>query len=314
MGDMNETTEQLVALYAEHGTDGVRRIAAFQALCDAHAADTGFDSAQTAVKRVLAELERNVDNHDHPEQVRFALETLNAFKLPDDRRILRKLVRARYFQWWSDDQQNYFDWAAERLEWQDYFLSFTSYNPTDDVNAVNSAHKYLIRDQIPNNWEERQADSRANLLAKMLDTFLHNRQLEGFFWERHKGDSSDVEAKLRTNAQQALTFVQLLQSAMFVKQPPPNFCQLEYELAVADESRTLVFVRAEPLASFIERSNVDIGLRRWYDDIVLRDPYELASTRRWAQTTIDANLEGIESNVVARVKRARESLFEGVPR
>src|SRR5262245_48836255 len=167
---MSAVTDQLVAFYAEHGTAGVRDDPGFQALCDAHVGDTGFDATRNEVQRVMAALERNVDKHKHRDQVRFALETLNTIRKEEARRaILRDLVHARYFPNWSDALREYFDWAAERLGWQDYFLSFTSYNPTDDVNVVNSTHRYLIKDRIPNTWRERQAESRANLVAEMLN-------------------------------------------------------------------------------------------------------------------------------------------------
>src|SRR5262249_4612127 len=127
------------------------------------------------------------------------------------------------------------------------------------------------------------------------------------------GDSSEVVEKLTKNAHESLAFVQLLQGAMFVKEPPPIFCHLEYSLAVADKSKTLVFVLAEPVDDFIERVDVDIDLRDWYDDIANRDPYELAPTPRWSAATIDANVEGIRARVVAEVEKARKRLFEGVP-
>jgi hypothetical protein len=312
-GITNETTAQLVALYAAHGADGVKNAGAFQSLCDTHDGDSGFDATLNDVKKIAVELQRNVDGHKYPEQVRFSLETLYGFKQANEREILSALVRARYFASWSDEQRNYFEWAAERLGWRDYFLSFTSYNPTDEINVVNSTHKYLIRDQIPTTWQERQDDSRANLLAHMLDNALRRGLLEGFYWERHKGDSTEVEEKLTTNAQESLTFIQILQSAMFVKQPPPSFCHLEYRVAVADESKTLVFVRAEPADDFIKRFKVDIGLRDWYDDIANRDPFELAPTRTWAAARIQQNLEGIRDNIIAKVEEARERLFTGVP-
>jgi hypothetical protein len=313
---MNKITVQLVAFYARHGVEGVKNDPDFVALCDAHEGDRGFDATQRHVQNVEFALERNVDGQPYgAEQVKFALKTLNTFGDENDREILSELVHARHSPSWSTDQRTYFDQAAEKLGWQDYFLSFTSYNPTvGEINVVNSAHRYLIRDQTPEAWEDRQARSRANLLANMLDYVLRNRQLRGFYYKRHEGDSSQVMTKLTENAQQSLTFVQLLQSAMFVKQPPPNFCHVEYELSVADESKTLVFVRAEPLGEFIKRENVDNSLHGWYDDVAGRDPFELATTRRRAATTIEGNLDGLRDRVVAKVQAARERLFTEVPR
>jgi hypothetical protein len=311
---MNEITAQLVGLYATHGTDGVKTDPAFSALCDAHEGEAGFHVTRRHVENAQAALQRDVDPHTYAGQVEFALRTLNSFKQEDEREILRELVYARYFPSWSVNQRRYFDWAAERLGWQDYFLSFTSFNPTaDEINVVNGTHRYLIRDQTPYAWEDRQAHRTTNLLANLLDHLLRNRQLRGFYYKRHEGDSSEVVTKLRTNAQQSLAFVQLLQSAMFVKEPPPNFCHMEYELSVADESKTLIFVSAEPLASFITRGNVNNRLHGWYDDVVSRDPLELVGTPRWAPATIDANLEGIREHVVETVQAARERLFAGVP-
>jgi hypothetical protein len=312
---MNGVMAELVALYAARGTAGVKDDDAFQALCAAHQGDSAFDTVARDAKTVMAELEENVERegHDYRDQVRFALRTLNAFKQEKHRAILRELVRARYFPNWSDDQRTYFAWAQERLGWSDYFLSYTSYNPTKDRNVVNTNNRYLIKDQIPNTWKARAADCRTNLVAHMLDNILINAQLNGFFWERHQGDSEKVEAKLREHAQRSLVFVQLLQSAMFTKVPPPNFCRLEYELAAEDDSRVLIFVRAEPAAGFISRDNVDIELRGWYEAAAQRDPYELATTRWRDRDSIKENLAGLETKVVAKVREARTMLFDGVP-
>jgi hypothetical protein len=314
---MNEILDALITLYAEHGVEGVREEQAFQLLCDEHAGEGDFRATLHRVRDLQEQLERALSNQPYQRQVAVALEMFNTFRREKDKQaICLELIRRRYFENWSPKQREYFEDSSRKLaDWRDYFLSFTSFNPTEgQVSFVNNQHRILIRHGFGQSF--RPPDTvKKNLLAQLLHYLLKNKPLDGFYYPEHTSDTQ-VEKKLINEAGRSFAFVQVLQSVMFDRDTWPNFCQIEYDAAASDDSKTFVFVMAEKRGGFISGNSVDNRLQAWHGAVMAQPSLELEPTPLPTRTTNDViatNLDEIQKGVVEQVELARRSLFTNVP-
>lgn len=307
---MNQLLEQMIGLHAKHGAEGVEQDPAFQAMCESHRSDTGFNSMLNQLRDVARQLEDGLHDLTPREQVGWSLRIFNSFRREKEKQaICRELTRRRFYGTWTREQRAHFDQASEKLEhWSDYFLSFTNFNPAEgEVIFVNNEYKRLITEGLGRRIGPPET-MKKNLLARLLQYRLENKPLQGFFYPEHR-DPQEVEPRLKQEARRSFAFVQLLQSSMFNKWP--NFCKIEYDAAAEDPSKTLIFVMAENRAGFISRELVDNRLHNWYDGIMARDALELEPARTSAD--IRATLNEIQERVVLQVESARRSLFEHIP-
>jgi hypothetical protein len=307
---MSPVREEIVAAYAEHGVEGVKRDQDFLDLCARHADDTGFDATVNRISDVAAGLERVLEAQEPRDQVIFALKLFYAHRNEERRRgICRELTERRYYTRWSDEQRGYYDQACMKLErWRDYFLSFTNYNPTEgEVMFVNNQHKRLINLGLGRSHGAPEA-IKENLLARLLDYELRNVPLDGFFYPKYR-EPGEVEERLLREAQASFAFVQLVQNSMFDKWP--NYCQSEFDAAREDEARTLIFVLAGPRADLIAREDIVTGMHDWHEAISARDAVELKPAVTLAEARELVTM--IREQVVAPVRSARAHLFKGVP-
>ena len=307
---MSGLVEELVSLHAEHGLDGVKGVPQYQALCARHSGDPGLPSTLNCVRDVLEQLEVGLQGLPK-EQVRFALEELSGCRLESDRlSICRELVMRRSAQYWSQAQREYFAVASDKIaNWNQFFLSFTSFHPTPrEVLFVNNRHCRLIDYGLKQVFGPPDTLSE-NLLARLINYLLEGHDLSGFYYTKHR-DDRDVEEKLRSEAGRSVAFVQILAGSMFRRWP--NFCWLEYDAAAADATRSVIFVMPERRDEFIKRHNVDRRLRAWYDVAVKKlDAASLVPVTE--HETIEATLSELEREVVGRVQRAWDRLFEAIP-
>jgi hypothetical protein len=225
---VNPQLDALIALYAEHGLQGVKNVEEFRLLCEAHEDDVGFNSTLNQVRDTQAQLEDILRDQTYRQQVEFSLREISSLwdkKKEDKGRVCRELVLRGYARHWSSEQKTYFDETSEKLTtWRDYFLSFTSHKPSKpEVSFVNNEHKLLIGVGMGLTVKPPEAITQ-NLVARLLDYRLQNLGYYGFYFPEHK-DAGTVEAKLIREASQSFAFVQLLQSTMFRRHP--SFCQIE---------------------------------------------------------------------------------------
>lgn len=163
---MNALEEQIIAVYAEQGVDGVQVDDSFKELCQQHIDDTGFSSIVYRVSDVAKDLDDALDGQTHRSQVEFALRVLNAYRRHpaisgttySERGICRELTRLRFAKHWSPEQREYYDEESEKLvAWRDYFLSFTNHNPTmGEVMFVNLKYRRLIEMGLGRRFGSRQ--------------------------------------------------------------------------------------------------------------------------------------------------------------
>lgn len=302
--------EDLVALHGEHGVDGLQEARGFHALCERYRGDRGFHSTLAYVADVARPLEYAVAEQMPRDQVAFALKVLNTFRRqPPKQQICIDLTIQRCAPRWSAAQKDYYQRASHKLaNWRDYFLSFTNNNPTHGhVIAINNEHKRLISEGFGQRFGPPRT-TQENLLAHLLNYLLRNRLLDGYFYPDERG-AADVEATLRDEAATAFAFVQLVQCAIFDRWP--NYCMMEFDAAVQDESRAVVFVFAEKREGFVSRELIDIRMHDWYDSVMVPDAVEIVQTSSAAEAR--AVIEMLRRRVVGRVESARQELFRNVP-
>ena len=142
--------------------------------------DSGFNSIRMKVEDRQARLERHLVHQTHKSQVELALQMLSGIREEEDQVICVGLVRRGYFANWSQAQREYFDDAAAKLTgWSDFFLSFTSFNPsTVAPSLVNNDHKILLSHQFGKTFRPPDTVER-NLLALLLHSRLSRRGCAG---------------------------------------------------------------------------------------------------------------------------------------
>jgi hypothetical protein len=301
--------EELIATYAEQGPGGEALSDRLRALAERYKGDSAFDATLNLVSEQAEMLEEGLAGKTHREQVSVALEVFFGARENEEAQVAcRVLTRGRFFRYWSPSQRDYYEDAAAKLEsCDDYFLSFTNHNPSEDeAMFVNTEHKTLIRaglDRPVGMAEARQQ----NMLAKMLDYILTNIPLKGFFYLKERG-ADDVEEMIKTRAEESLVFVQVVQNAMFGK--TPNYCHEEFKAASAAE-RKLIFVMSVPFKEFIDARLVVNSMRTWHSAIRCPDIVDLEPTKEPGRAR--ELLAEIRQRVVKPVEEARMKLFENVP-
>lgn len=309
--------KKLLEIYSRQKADEVGDDPDYCALCERYEKDRPFDGLRNSIERTKRELESTVGIQNSPqESVKQALKALNKrrFSKPD-REVCLELIRKTYSGLWNDAQQDYFKEGSEQLmDWQDFFLSFTSRNPAPkQVNAVNTDHYYLIDHIIPGALEKNDL-SKNNLLAEAIHCLLVNQPLRGFYYPTHKGKSEIVKEKLQEAARCSFAFVQLIQNHMFVTYP--NYCHFEYTEATQHDqhaARRLIFVMDGEYQNLIDEGEIDFRLGNWYDDVKSRDPAEIKPTRWPDPDVINENYQCLLTQVVQEVKNVKHRLFENVP-
>lgn len=314
---MPDIRQQLIDLYGRHKADEVGNDPAFQDLCKENEEDLAFDGVRHRIEEMKRNLEAMVGaQRAYQDQVKWSLKVINQTPVGAEREETVELVRQAYSNKWRNAQKQYFEDGCKMLEtWRDFFLSFTSRNPTrEHVNAINANHRHFIEDVIPGTYENSDVKN-ANLLAEALYYLLRNRQLRGFYYPKHEQDNQVVEDKLREGCRNTFSFVQLIQNQMFVTYP--NYCHFEYEQVTGNPpvigDRKLVFVLGESYEDLIRDYNVHIRLRRWYKDVETRAAVKIQYTRRANLDIIDQNYDSIKVNVLQKVEEAKATLFDNVP-
>ena len=100
-----------------------------------------------------------------------------------------------------------------------------------------------------------------------------------------------------------------MQSSMFSRWP--SYCKIEFDAAVADEQRPLVFVMSDAREEFIDRVDVDFRLRDWYDCVMRKETLSLRLAKDQAE--VDEVLEDLREHVVSQVRRSRRQMFDAIP-
>lgn len=301
---------RLIELYADLGVEGVKEDADARALLEEHHDDDPFNSILHHVKDIAEQLERDTGGQTPAGQVRSALALFNTLQRHGDRqRYAYELALRRYGRYWTQAQKEYLLKACRKLAWKDFFLSFTSYSPTDgEVQLVNTQHKDLIIHALGDVFRAPEI-VKTNMFARVLRYYLANGPLEGYYDPEHESPGV-VEELLQREVGSALAFVQVVQSTMFIKLP--SYCKFEYEAAVADgEPRAMLFVVPGRRSELIKRHAVDNSLHSWYDAIDRAHNFEIEPAEDLKE--VKATVRLIQTQIVRQVAEARDSLIKNVP-
>lgn len=299
----------LVKLHAKHGLEDVKEIDAYKRLLAAHADNPGRPAALTMVRGIYEQLENAL--HGTPkEQVTAALSEVSGYRIyPERGEVCRQLVLRRWSRFWSKAQRAHFTDASEKLTtWNHFFLSFTTYHPSrNEVLSVNNRYVRLLDHGLQQ--VIRAPDTMTeNLLARLINNLLEAVDMRGFYYPKHR-DERPVEQKLIDEASKSITFIQILQSSMFNREP--NFCRMEFDAAMDAEPARLVVVMGEPRPTFVDRYLVAHPLRSWYDVVIGQETFQLGPMRR--QEQVEAEYDRLEAHVVQQVQDALKSLFAAIP-
>lgn len=312
---MNGLRDQLIELHAAHGLDGVSQVPAFQELCAQHSENRGFEVTLNMVRDVLEALEIGMQQAPAQQVTQALLQIRHDYRLDQDRRATcRQLVLRRYAErYWTKEQRAYFEAKSEMAMWRPYFLSYTSHqDSTGEYLAINRDHMALLTRKLADGSCAPGELKRTNLLAKLVNRELQRRFGKGYYQPAHTGDPRDVEEKLRSEARQSLTFVQIIEAPMFSRWP--SYCGVEFAAAAEDSDKALIFVMSTPRKDFESKYlvSVDYRHRTWHETVLRKEAFVL--TRARTRSEVELAFESLVEHLIAHVENAMQSVFEvGVP-
>ncbi len=319
---MLDFRQTLLDIYSSRAADDVHKSRKYREMCEEPSLleNSAFNRLRHRIDMTKRLIESQVGREESLRaQIQAALRLISQYQPGCKQNECRELVRRTYGGFWSREQLEYFNRACDRLAaWSDFFLSFTNRNPTKNyINIVNRSHRFFIQDVLgPQHYNEANL-SKTNLLAEVIYYLLINyKALRGFFCPEHAAEKSEiVERKLREACLSVFSFVQLVQSEMFVEYDGRrNFSHFEYEnIQSRVDDIDLIFVLAELREDFLPEYRVLHDLQGWYRDVASRHVVELYHTVRSDPEAIDNNYEKIKKGVLRRVERAKAKLLENVP-
>ncbi len=308
-GALTPVVEPLVDLYARLGVAGVKEDAAAIELLTAREHDNAFNTALGSVSDIAEQLEGDLEGQLPNDQVSSALGLLNSLRNEEGKqKIARELARRRYGPQWTAAQLDHFDKACRKLAWRDFFLSFTNFNPAaGEVQMVNFQHRRLIEHTLGKVYKP-PANVKTNMFARVVRYYLVNNSLEGYYDPEDKEPGVALD-NLEKAARSSLAFVQVVQNTMFAKWP--NYCLIEWQAAVKDDDRTLIFVMSGNRQGFIKKARVDNRMHGWYEAIDEHHTVEIEPASTMAE--IRAAVAELEGQVAEKVEKIRLDLIEQVP-
>jgi hypothetical protein len=123
-----------------------------------------------------------------------------------------------------------------------------------------------------------------------------------------------VERKLKTNLENTLVFVQLLQRASF-EWRDRNFCHFEFEEALKSRGcKKMLFVLGDERDRLVKMENdVAATYTEWYKRaIVEKDAMQLKPTLLYDDTVMYENTKKIQA-IADRIEEAKTSILEDIP-
>ncbi len=317
--------EQLLEIYANAQHDEVHHNAAYPTLYDKYKSTSWFPSDQLKIEEIKIWIEDRVAiQQSVKNQLRECLKLLKKRKVSHDDKgydFALRLIQKIYYEDWSVEQKAHFDNVCCILDnWsKQFFLSFTSrkLNP-NEINQLHKNHEYFIRDVLGyrrSDWL-RDIKSDKNLLAKAINALL-SQKLTGFYYPYHEGDNSVVEQKLKDECMCTFAFIQLVQNVMFRPYANrKNYCHCEYcyvkEAEIPNERRLYVLAE-ECQEDLMKIEDVHTEYEEWLTEIRSKTKVELDFTRTHRARIIEEQRVKIENNIIKKIERERNKLFENVP-
>lgn len=313
--------DDLIEAYGVKVVDSVTEIetsASFQELLAKHSGKAGFDPECAYVGKLRATIQRLLAKQRPESQVRISLKLLYQTRNEDTRRDYQRLIKLAFLQDWSDPQQAHFDRAYSVISGNVYyFLSFTNHNLTHGfANIVNRNHRSLIEDVFYNQKPQEIGDfAKENLLAKVVWYFLESYGLKGFYYPLHQGNNAVVREKLSSNLQATLTFVQIVHTAIFDKDPEANYCFFEYDnVRASGLCRKRYFILADSRADLKVHALPHDHFEPWRGEIIdLVDALELEPSEYYDDAVLRRNTKLIKEKIVKEIEKSSSELFDNVP-
>jgi hypothetical protein len=313
---MTDLQRRLVELYATGPVEGVHITSAYQALCREHEGDRAFDGEREMIENLRIEVEDWIGKRtSYREQIEFGLRLLAKLPKPPkpEQEICRELILRIYGRRWEAMPRAYFEEKSLFIAKANaYFLSFTNRNPgRPNLNQVNRNHEWFIKDVLGQDAYDRADRSEQNLLAEAVHYLLTNRRLVGFYYPKHLGDNTEVEAKLRDNCTRAFAFVQLVQDEIFrYFEGARNWCHFEYGVARDTGADRILFLQVD---QDIREGDIFHDFDPWYRMFASKDPLRLRWTRWQDPAVIDENFEMIRNTLTEQIDRSIKRVYEGIP-
>ena len=311
---MSGIREQLIKLYSSGNVEHVHGTDAYQKLCRDNVDDRTFDAERNLIEGLRSRIDRMLQSSaSYREQVQCALRLLRRLETEDKKRIARTLSLNFYGPKWSGNARQYFEkMSLFLIHARDYFLSFTNRNPgRPNQNEMNRYHRHFIRDSLGGEAYDCADLCKCNLVAETVHYHLKNRLLDGFYYPMHEGNNQNVKEKLSKNCEGSLSFVQLVQAAMFRHIPKsPNWCFFEYDLTRRLDPRRVLYVQIE---ADIREDGIHADFDGWYKDFAKRDSLKLEGTRNRTQKVIDKNRRIIRKELSKQIEDALERIYRAIP-
>jgi len=188
----------------------------------------GYSNFFKSVSDIAEEVSRIEKQNEQETQVKSAIKFLRQ-KYNDANEemvaIAKKIIEARIFNTWSEDNQKRFKTLEKLLtEWGHFFISYTN----SSTPVVNNMFKKLLNDELDPS-DIRKNKNRVNLIAKVLYKYFKMNRLEVFYDKEDIDWSDDFKDKIFSYCSKSFAFVQFIETEIFQQSQYNNYCYREYD-------------------------------------------------------------------------------------
>lgn len=318
---INKDIQLLLDIYSSLDAESIDNNTDYIALCKRNAKFSWFNEVRLKIENIHNKIEK-LNTFSSKSQVIEALYFMfKIFKKDESSFFYGKfLVENKLYINWSQEQINYFEGTLIQLTecFNDYFLSFTSRMTSEGHNLLHLNYKYFIKHILQiEDWTKavkKAKENKTNLLALAINTLM-SEKLEGFYYPSQIGDNKVVNEKLKSNCRNSFTFVQVIQNVLFRHADRENYCYTEYtyaETSISSDHRLYILAERNR-DNLLKRHAIIEDYENWYEEILSKDLVHLPFTESFNLTQLNSMRILIEEDVVKKIERLKELLFENAP-
>jgi hypothetical protein len=187
-----------------------------------------YSNYYTTICNAAKEVEK-ISQEASPEgQLRSCLSFLkDANKEGDTNTIppFKEILEARLFKAWPLPlQEKYKEGVSLALDWMHFFISYTNASKP----GINNEYDSLLKNDLGTPFFEAKKEAM-NLVAALLYKYFKTERLKCFYDKEILDWGDDFKKEIFDFSTRSFAFVQLVETEIFVKDAPENYCYREYE-------------------------------------------------------------------------------------
>jgi len=196
---------------------------------EALTANTAFNGWYGHLEELLINIEQlQTAGFSGALQARKALQLLSDKKDkgdPEEFDACKTLIQCKLMTAWEENIRKLYQKGVEMLEnWIHFFISYTN----QSAPGVNRAYKKMISNEIPYQ-EIKQFEQERNLIGRLISRYVKMQRVSAFYDKDALAWGNEWRERILNFASTTYGFIQIVETEMFVQDPPKNVCLTEYE-------------------------------------------------------------------------------------